>query len=197
MCTIYRAENKLNGKSYVGFDCNWPYRKTAHKSAAKRGSELHFHRAIRAHGWDNFEWSILEQSENKEYLLNERENFWINHFNTFGENGYNMTLGGDATFGWHPSDETKEKIAASKRGKPSWNKGLPSPWTVQENIRRKGSKSPNRQKEYIITNPQGECFRIKGLIDFCKENKLHAGNMVSVAKGNLNHYKHWLCEYAT
>lgn len=30
----------------------------------------------------------------------------------------NLTLGGDGTAGWEPSDEVKEKIAATRRGKP-------------------------------------------------------------------------------
>ncbi|WP_230679239.1 hypothetical protein, partial [Streptococcus pneumoniae] len=76
---------------YIGFDCKWPYRKTAHKHAVKRGSTLVFHNAIRTYGWDNFEWSVLEQSEDKEYLLNEREKYYIQLYNThyvLGE-GYN------------------------------------------------------------------------------------------------------------
>ncbi len=34
------------------------------------------------------------------------------------------------------SVETKEKISNSKKGKPSWNKGIPHPKSVKEKIRR-------------------------------------------------------------
>lgn len=119
MFTIYKATNKITKKSYIGFDCKWPYRKSAHKHAVKGGSNLVFHNAIRSYGWENFEWEIVEQHEDKYYLLNEREEYFIRKFNThyLNENGYNMTYGGEATFGWVPSDETKERISNAKKGK--------------------------------------------------------------------------------
>ena len=42
------------------------------------------------YGVENFEFSILEQTDTP----NEREQFYIQHFNTY-HNGYNETLGGD------------------------------------------------------------------------------------------------------
>ena len=112
MAVIYKATNKINGHSYIGFDVKWPYRKANHKSRIKKGSTLVFHNALRSYGFENFEWEILEESEDKEKLLNEREEFYIRKYNTFYQNGqgYNMTMGGEATLGWIPSEETKRKI---------------------------------------------------------------------------------------
>lgn len=195
MYTIYKATNKVTGKSYIGFDKNWPYRKSAHRCAVKRGSTLVFHNAIRSYGWEAFEWSILEQSEDGKTLLNEREEFYIRQFNShyFHGEGYNMTYGGEATLGWVPSEETKEKISKAKRGKVAWNKGKPSPWTSKRNIESKGIEQPYKRKKYIITDPNGVEYNVVGLKKFCEEHELNIGNMCSVAKGTLKHYKNWLC----
>lgn len=193
--TIYKATNKINGKSYIGFDCNWPYRKCAHKHAVKRESTLIFHNAIRKHGWENFNWEVLEQSENREVTLNLREEYHIKQYNThyIHGNGYNMTYGGEATFGWVPSEETKRKISQANKGRQTWNKGVPSPWTSKRNKANKGIKKPIFEKEYLIIDPQGNEYKIKGLVTFCKNHNLHPGNMCSVAYGRLKHYKKWKC----
>ena len=194
MFSIYKATNKITGKSYIGFDSNWPHRKNAHKHAAKRGSSFLFHKAIRKYGWENFEWSIIEQSDKHETLLKEKEEYYIRFYNTFYDNGYNMTYGGDGTFGWIPSEETKKKISKSRKGIVPWNKGKPSPWTSKRNRESKGIKKPRRERWYLITDPLGNEYKIKGLVEFCKKHNLHAGNMCSVAIGRLNHYKKWLCK---
>lgn len=137
MFTIYKATNKTNGHCYIGFDCKWPYRKSAHKTAVKRGSTLVFHNAIRSYGWDNFEWEILEQSDNRERMLNERESFYINKYlsHYLKGNGYNMTDGGEATFGWIPSDETKRKIGIANSRSTLTEEGrkIKSEYTKQNN----------------------------------------------------------------
>ena len=38
------------------------------------------------------------------------EKEYIKKYNSYGENGYNMTYGGEGTLGWIPSEETKRKI---------------------------------------------------------------------------------------
>lgn len=118
--SIYRATNKINGKSYIGFDANWPNRKTDHKRDSK-SSELIFHRAIRKHKWDNFKWEVIYQSKDGQHTLDVMESFFIleNNSHVFSQNsnGYNMAAGGGGTLGMRHSTSTKKKIAASKKGK--------------------------------------------------------------------------------
>lgn len=196
MITIYRAMNKITGKSYIGIDKNWPHRKYAHKHAVKRGSNLVFHNAIRTYGWENFEWSIVEQSDDYSDMLNLREEYHIRAFNThyIHGDGYNMTYGGEATLGWVLSEETRRKISESNLGKKAWNKGKPSPWTSARNRKNAGIHRPCLEKEYLIIDPEGQEYRVKGLKRFCQEHNLNAGNMCSVANGKLTNYKKWLCK---
>lgn len=91
MAVIYKATNKLNGKAYVGFTRNTAEdRFTTH---CERGNSLH--QAIKKHGAENFEVSVLEESEDWLYLVTVREPYYIKSLNTMVPNGYNKTKGGE------------------------------------------------------------------------------------------------------
>ena len=126
MYTIYKITNRINGKAYVGFDSNWPSRKSVHicEAITRKNKKYPLYRAIRKYGLENFEWKILYQGEDRNYTLNVVENKMIIEHNTHFKNGhgYNMTYGGEGALGWIPTDETKRKI------------GLGT-WSVKPNIK--------------------------------------------------------------
>jgi group I intron endonuclease len=99
MAVVYCIENIINGKKYVGYAINFETRLKRHLSSARKNSKIYFHRALNKYGIDNFKITILEESENVEYIYEEREPYWINELNTFYPNGYNMTRGGRGTLG--------------------------------------------------------------------------------------------------
>ena len=109
---IYKA-TLPNGKCYIGKTIfTLKSRKIQHKSSVnKKKSMMYFHCAIRKHGWNNIVWEIIEDNINDFTYLNEKESFYILKYDTFMPNGYNMTLGGDGTFGYKHSDKTKEKVS--------------------------------------------------------------------------------------
>lgn len=114
--TIYMARNKVNGKYYIGFDSAWPSRKTAHLNS-KRDDCPRFHRAIKKYGPDAFEWEILFQGWDKEFVHREAERILIAEYNSRDKNiGYNISAGGDGN-----SEFLKEKI----RTEGHWLKGKP------------------------------------------------------------------------
>lgn len=98
MNTIYKATNKITGKSYIGFDSSWPNRKRKHKINASTGREGKFYDSIRKHGWNNFDWSVIYQSQDRDHCLNIMEPQFIKEYDTFNC-GYNMTEGGEGCFG--------------------------------------------------------------------------------------------------
>jgi hypothetical protein len=114
--TIYRAINKVNGKSYIGFDSNWPNRKRDHRryhpKDSKYAQSSAFYKALRKYSWDNFEWEILYQSYEFNHTKNVMENYFICEYRTYTRfddcNGYNMTLGGDGITGYSYSEKQKE-----------------------------------------------------------------------------------------
>lgn len=123
--TIYLATNIVNGKHYVGFDSCWPKRRESHKYAAqnpKRNTyRTAFHSAIRKYGFESFKWNVIYQSVDRDHTLNEMERHFITEYNTYcganSSDGYNLTLGGEGTFGFKQSEETRKKISATGKGK--------------------------------------------------------------------------------
>lgn len=110
MRVVYKATNKNNGKAYIGFDSDWPSRIREHKLKANRGGE-YFHNAINKHGFENFEWTVLVENATYEDEIRQ-----IEEHGTF-ENGYNLTKGGEGKLGYITSEETKQKISSSHKGK--------------------------------------------------------------------------------
>ena len=89
---IYSYRNIHTNKRYIGQTINPDQRKRNHLyEAIKTNSEYYFHKSIRKYGWDSFVYEVLENVEKREFL-NERENFYIQKYNTLWPNGYNQCL---------------------------------------------------------------------------------------------------------
>jgi group I intron endonuclease len=113
---IYKATNVENGKVYIGKSVrDMEKRRRQHEYDAKRGSEVHFHRALRKYGTDAFKWEIIDTATTKDEL-DEKEKYWIAHYDAVN-NGYNMTEGGEGVLGWKPSEETRRKWSKTRKGK--------------------------------------------------------------------------------
>ena len=124
ICGIYKITNLVNGKMYIGQSVDIYRRWNDHKySAFKKYNNVIYnvilYRAIRKYGLENFEFEIIEECSVDE--LNEKEIYYINKYNTFVHNknscGYNMTLGGEGVKGSKLSEETKNKVSKSRKGK--------------------------------------------------------------------------------
>lgn len=104
---IYKITNTQNNKVYIGqttktIDDRWCQH---HKNYDKPYfSHLPLYRAMNKYGLQHFVCEEIEEVSNQE--LDEREKYWIKYYNSFGENGYNATLGGRATplYEWDVED---------------------------------------------------------------------------------------------
>lgn len=94
---IYRAINKVNGKSYIGLTTlTLGERKHKHWLNSKnpdKNKKQALYLAISKYGWDNFEWQEVCSALTKENLAQLEIDF-IKEYNTY-EVGYNNTLGGE------------------------------------------------------------------------------------------------------
>lgn len=95
-CGIYKFENKINHKIYIGQAINLTARYKKHcKNINDQSHQEDFYQALRTYGLENFSYEILKQFEYYDFnLLNKLEIYYINKFNSLKPNGYNMVPGG-------------------------------------------------------------------------------------------------------
>jgi group I intron endonuclease len=100
---IYKITSP-SGKVYVGQTMrSFEERIRNHQ---RKGSECPaISRAIQKYG-DGMKYEIIEENVPKEQL-DEREIYWINHFNSLAPNGYNLTTGGQF---YQVTQEVKDKM---------------------------------------------------------------------------------------
>jgi group I intron endonuclease len=102
------------GKKYIGQTINEKYRKQSHISKANTDCDFLFYRAVRKYGWENFIYGIIDSFE--ESLLNEKEIYFIEEYDTFN-NGYNTTVGGGGCRGRIRTEEELKKFSAKMKGR--------------------------------------------------------------------------------
>ena len=144
MYAIYIITNILNGMQYIGITNDLSRRWARHRGA---NEDQFIHRAIKKHGVNNFVFTHFADAftvESAKIL----ERMLIAEHNTLAPCGYNLTAGGDGTFGRKHSEETKAKIRQTnkktwdnspdlkkaigeknkqlKLGKPTGRKGIPN-----------------------------------------------------------------------
>lgn len=122
MGQIYKIENLLNEKVYIGSTKNGIYRFSAHKSHLIRNT--HPNKDLQMdwnkYGEENFKFEIIEECEKDK--LTEREQYWIDYYG--GMNNlinYNCR---EANNNGKMSDISKNRLSISKKGGIPWNKGL-------------------------------------------------------------------------
>jgi len=167
---IYKATNKINGKMYIGQTVHrLRQRKQSHISAALSiRDNTYFHRALRKYGNENFSWKILQECDTIEEL-NQLEIFYIGYYNTFGNNGYNLTVGGKSGLvGFRHTEESKRKMSEAQKGKKLSEETKRRMSKVQKNkvvskeTRRKisewhkGSKLPEKVRRKIAVTLKGK-----------------------------------------
>lgn len=150
---IYMISNNYDTNVYIGqtrrpAETRWK----EHIYAATHGGDSYMYRAMNKHGIENFFFEIIENVQDDK--LNEREVYWISHYNSY-HSGYNLTMGG----GGLSYIEESEKIKVRKL----WDDGYPfkficnnvdiSPTSVQKVLLDYGNYTQEESKHrgYQIT----------------------------------------------
>ena len=204
--TIYKAVNTANGKIYIGFTNNFPRRQQKHKYDAFRSEcgqyNSAFYCAIRKYGWHVFEWEIIYQSLDKIHTKDVMEEHFIRECNSHISSGlgYNSTYGGDGTFGYSHTEETKQKLRAQKEGLPV------GPFSQEHKERLSSNKKQywathkcnlgqRSAKTFKLTTVDGQEIIVHNLRQFMKENNLVSTGIYELRKGTVNRYKQFIsCE---
>lgn len=87
---IYKYENKINHKIYIGQTNNVNKRYQEHLSGKKDKKISLIDKAIKKYGIENFTFDVIEWTED----YNEREEYWIEYYRSRIPYGYNVCTGG-------------------------------------------------------------------------------------------------------
>lgn len=116
MGCVYKLTNKQNGLSYVGQVAKpgktLDIRLREHRRDAQGGIQHLLSCAIREFGWDAFEYVELVSDIDDVEEIDRLERRYIKEFDTNvsgGGVGYNMTAGGQGTFGFKWSEKSRDK----------------------------------------------------------------------------------------
>lgn len=182
---IYQAYCPISNTFYIGQTKNsLDIRKEQHKRSARRMKiNSRFHAAIKKYGFDNFQWTILEECVTKKEL-DILEIKWIALLRECNHRVYNVANGGGGNScafwkGKTLTNEAKEKISQSlkdyykthtnkrkgKKGKVGWSLGLTK--ETNESVRRIaeskiGKQMPIHVKEALMA--KAKYSRIKSVL---------------------------------
>lgn len=165
---IYKLSNNTNGKIYIGSSIDIDFRWRQHRNAP---SSL-IGRALKKYSHEGFEWEVVEETTTE--LLLEREQYYLDTLQPFGDKGYNLATVAGNTLGVPCSDDTKQKISEANMGKFV------------------GSNSV-KAKTTTFMSPEGELVVFLSIGLGSRERGLHIARMAEVARGKRRHYRGWTC----
>lgn len=165
MTGIYKIENLINGKIYIGqaidIEKRWEYHKTYLRH--NKHCNKYLQRAWNKYEEENFKFEVIEECS--EELLNEKEIYWIDYYNAlYNKSGYNLTVGGKSTFGYKHIKETRKKLSIINKKR----------FSNPANHHLFGKHHTEETKEKIRQNHLGKkaSFETKQ-----KQSKLHKGTI--------------------
>ena len=216
MYIIYLLTNKVNSKVYIGVTNNYTKRMREHKGTY---NNYLISKAIKKHGWNNFNSQILLETEDAEFAYKVAESSFIQQYQSNNpEKGYNLTEGGQGTLGFSPTPETRQRMREKKLGKKLTTEhiqkisksALGRTFTKETknkiSNKLKGNKnfqgktftdevkqilSEHKAKDWQLLSPNNEIINIHNMIKFCIDNNLHHSAITRVLQGKQSHHKQW------
>ncbi len=112
---LYKYQNKINTKEYIGITMDVNRRKREH--AKKKQSSRLFSKAIEKYGIDSFEFKVLAILNDIEEAARTEQGAIIK-FNSLAPHGYNLRAGAPFTvYSGRITEETKRKLSEINMGK--------------------------------------------------------------------------------
>lgn len=177
---IYKATNLINNKIYIGQTINTlEYRKHQHfrESKCEKRKNNYFHNAISKYGCDNFTFEEIDVANTQEEL-DEKERFWIKHYNTTDKTkGYNLDSGGRG--GGAKSEETKRKIGLTTLEK--W-KNPETAVKMRQGLLKGAETMKKNAKLYPFTCPI--CNKTNYYEKYIAENKTYCSSECATKSGS-------------
>ena len=175
---VYKITNKVTNKVYIGITNQGSGARYRHHWYESRiGEPSPIHRSMAKYGEENFTLEIIDFADTYDELKG-KEKYWIKLYNSTDRTiGYNLTEGGDGTFGRIHSEETKEKIRQKALGRKA------SEDTKKKMSEIRKGKCSDKQKEHL-SKLQEQCK--KKVYQYNKEGEFIAEYNSIVDAANTN-----------
>lgn len=202
--SIYLITNLVNNKKYVGFTSKKPQHRWKSHCRFDPKKKTIISTAIFKHGKENFKFEVILQGWDREHVLS-METYFIKEYNTFGNTGYNATLGQNITLGYRHTKETLQKYSLDRTGEknsmygkkgvlhPLYGRKLTDGHKLKMSNSRKGknwgmigTKHPC-SKKYLIELPDGNIKEVLGLREFERNNNLNHGCLTDAFRRKTHH----------
>lgn len=152
ICGIYKIQNILNGKVYIGSSVHIMSRWSRHRSDLEknRSTSIKLQLSYNKNGKDNFKFSIIEECSIDDLLI--KEQFYIDLFDSYNK-GYNSVKFAGHTLGFSPTQETRDKMRKTMLERNSF-KGRKHSEETKELLRiiNTGKKLSEEHKRKISEN---------------------------------------------
>ena len=119
MIGIYKIENQVNGKIYIGQSINIEQRWYNHRNElnSNRHCNSHLQAAWNKYEEESFIFNIIEECILKN--IDDKEKHWIDFYNSTNPDlGYNLTCGGQGMHGYKWTKEQKNRQSEIFNPKP-------------------------------------------------------------------------------
>ena len=164
---IYKFENKINGKVYIGQTVQKLSKRISSHKYPGGNKNLPIDAAIKKYGIENFSITTIDHANSVDEL-NEKEKFWIKHYDCISPKGYNLEEGGRNS---RKPKSQKIKVAIANKG------------------RFLGEKSPRSKRVYKFSL-DGRLLDIYGSArEAARENGISSSQIASSCRG-----EHYLCK---
>lgn len=156
---IYKITNTINGKAYIGETKQDDVQKrwNAHKKSINynNGCPL-LMKAFKKYGIDKFKFEVLIICFDEARF--ELEIYYIKKYNTFGENGYNVTKGGEPGAFFAGQKHTPENVQKIKDRIKEYYKLEENRKKLSETLKARYKSDPSYREK--ISNAQKERVRL-------------------------------------
>lgn len=170
--SIYKIENLVNGKFYIGSAAFTYSRWGQHRKRLRENKHhnAHLQAAWNKYGEAQFRFCIVEKVKWCKDLIR-REQYWLDTTQCYDRGiGYNIA-----------------RIAGSTLG-ISTNLGRKRP---QEEIDRAAN---SRARDWLLIDPDGNEHKVHNLSKFCRQYGLNSSCLRNVAHGKAKQHRGWRCK---
>jgi len=189
---LYKLKNLITNQIYIGYTNNPKRRESEYRTLRCKEQQL-VYKSIKHYGWENHCFEVFCTCV-KELYCN-LEVYFINHYNSYyydNKLGLNLTKGGDnpprmpgklnPMYGKTHTLESRNKISNSKKGKPSYNKGVK---LTGDLLLKQRKINELKRKKVIQLDKNGNFIKIwNGIKLASRELKISDATIIAVCKNN-------------